>query len=56
MARSRDTTVGELGEDFPMGRIGEPIDVAWGVLYLASEESRWVTGTQLRIDGGATAE
>jgi NAD(P)-dependent dehydrogenase (short-subunit alcohol dehydrogenase family) len=55
-AKQEDTTVGELGEDFPMGRIGEPIDVAWGVLYLASEESRWVTGTQLRIDGGATAE
>ena len=54
-ARKEGRTVDELGEDFPLGTIGEPIDVAWGVLYLASDESRWVTGTQLRIDGGVLA-
>ncbi|HEX5831988.1 MAG TPA: SDR family oxidoreductase [Gemmatimonadaceae bacterium] len=48
-------TIDGLGEDFPMERIGEPADVAWGVLYLARDESRWVTGTQLCIDGGVTA-
>ena len=48
-------TVEELGKDFPLGTIGEPIDVAWGVLYLASDESRWVTGIQLPIDGGILA-
>lgn len=54
-AKKEGRTVDELGEDFPLGTIGEPIDVAWGVLYLASEESRWVTGIQLPIDGGILA-
>ena len=54
-AEREGVTVNELGRGFPLGHIGEPIDVAWGVVYLASEESRWVTGVQLRIDGGATA-
>ncbi len=38
----------------PMGKRGEPIDIAYGVLYLASDESRYVTGTDLVIDGGWT--
>lgn len=36
-------------------RLGRPIDVAYGVLYLASDESSWVTGVTLPIDGGYTA-
>ena len=39
----------------PLGHIGEPDDVAYGVLYLASDESKFVTGTELIIDGGYTA-
>jgi 3(or 17)beta-hydroxysteroid dehydrogenase len=39
----------------PLGRLGEPDDVAYGVLYLASDESTFVTGTELVIDGGYTA-
>jgi 3(or 17)beta-hydroxysteroid dehydrogenase len=39
----------------PIGRFGEPEDVAYGVLYLASDESSFVTGTELVIDGGWTA-
>ncbi len=39
----------------PLGRLGRPEDVAYGVLYLASEESSFVTGTDLMIDGGWTA-
>jgi NAD(P)-dependent dehydrogenase (short-subunit alcohol dehydrogenase family) len=40
----------------PLGYYGEPEDVAYGVLYLASDESRWVTGSELVIDGGWTAQ
>ena len=39
----------------PLGRIGRPEDVAYGALYLASEESSFVTGSELVIDGGRTA-
>ncbi|HEX2277129.1 MAG: glucose 1-dehydrogenase [Candidatus Tectomicrobia bacterium] len=40
----------------PLGCYGQPEDVAYGVLYLASDESRWVTGSELVIDGGWTAQ
>ena len=39
----------------PMGRLGQPDDIANGILYLASDESSWVTGIELVIDGGETA-
>lgn len=39
----------------PMGRLGTPMDVAQGALFFASDESAWVTGTSLTIDGGITA-
>jgi NAD(P)-dependent dehydrogenase (short-subunit alcohol dehydrogenase family) len=39
----------------PMGRLGRPEDIAFGVLYLASDESSFVTGAELVIDGGYTA-
>ncbi len=38
-----------------MGHVGEPDDIAYGVLYLASDESKFVTGSELVIDGGYTA-
>ena len=38
-----------------VGHIGEPDDIAWGVVYLASEEAKFITGTELVIDGGYTA-
>lgn len=40
----------------PVGHAGEPDDIAYGVLYLASDESKFVTGAELVIDGGYTAQ
>ncbi|MEM2923597.1 MAG: SDR family oxidoreductase [Candidatus Nitrosocaldus sp.] len=42
----------ELSKLQPLGSIGEPEDVANAILYLASDNARWVTGTMLIIDGG----
>jgi len=39
----------------PLGRMGDPEDIAYGILYLASDESKFVTGSELVIDGGYTA-
>lgn len=39
----------------PVGHMGEPDDIAWGAVYLASDESKFVTGSELVIDGGYTA-
>ena len=45
-----------MGEKHPIGHAGEPIDVAYGCLYLASDESKFVTGEDLYIDGGYSAQ
>jgi NAD(P)-dependent dehydrogenase (short-subunit alcohol dehydrogenase family) len=39
----------------PLGHIGEPDDIAWGCVYLASDQAKFVTGAELVIDGGYTA-
>ena len=44
-----------VGALHPVGHMGEADDIAYGVLYLASDESKFVTGTELVIDGGYTA-
>ena len=40
----------------PIGRLGVPLDIAHAVLFLASEESGWMTGAELVVDGGFTAQ
>jgi NAD(P)-dependent dehydrogenase (short-subunit alcohol dehydrogenase family) len=40
----------------PVGHLGEPEDIGWGVVYLASDEAKFVTGSELVIDGGYTAQ
>jgi NAD(P)-dependent dehydrogenase (short-subunit alcohol dehydrogenase family) len=40
----------------PIGHIGEPEDIAYGIVYLASDEAKFVTGSELIIDGGYTAQ
>ena len=46
----------ERMQRLPMGRIGTADEIAYGVLYLASEEAAFVTGSELVIDGGTTAQ
>jgi len=43
-----------LDSEHPIGHIGEPNDIAYGVLYLVSDEAKFVTGSELIIDGGYT--
>lgn len=45
-----------LSRGIPLKRIGEPDDVAYCVVYLASDESKFVTGSEFKIDGGMTAQ
>jgi NAD(P)-dependent dehydrogenase (short-subunit alcohol dehydrogenase family) len=44
-----------VDELHPIGHMGEPDDIAYSILYLASDESKFVTGSELVIDGGYTA-
>ncbi len=45
----------KLARQIPTGQIAEPDDVAWAVLYLASDESRMMTAAELKLDGGLSA-
>ena len=57
MAGGDETTAHQkLARGIPLKRIGEPDDVAWCVLYLASDESKFVTGAEFKIDGGMLAQ
>jgi NAD(P)-dependent dehydrogenase (short-subunit alcohol dehydrogenase family) len=46
----------KLGRQIPLGRVGRPEEVAWGVVFLASDESSFMTGTELVLDGGISAQ
>lgn len=45
----------KLARQVPLGRIGEPKDVAMAAVYLLSDESRFVTGAEIKVDGGISA-
>lgn len=57
LAKQGDVVEGRKALDklHPIGHVGEPEDIAYGILYLASDESKFVTGSELVIDGGYTA-
>lgn len=57
LAASGDVAAGRKAADalHPLGHMGEADDIAWGIVYLASDEAKFVTGTELVIDGGYTA-
>ena len=47
-----DAQKAKLSESIPLGRLGQPTDVAAAVAYLASDEAAWVTGATLHVNGG----
>ncbi|MEO0033218.1 MAG: hypothetical protein RIS94_2976 [Pseudomonadota bacterium] len=53
--REKATIMGKLARQIPLGRVGEPEEIAYGVLYLASDESRFMTAAELKLDGGISA-
>ncbi|MCZ6587336.1 MAG: glucose 1-dehydrogenase [Alphaproteobacteria bacterium] len=52
---SREEGLARLARQVPLGRVGEPDDVAWAVVYLASDETKFMTGAELVLDGGVSA-
>lgn len=54
-ATDLEAACAEVGRLHPLGHMGEPDDIAWAVVYLASDESKFITGSELVIDGGYTA-
>ena len=51
----KEEAYAKLGRQVPLGKIGEPDDIAYAILYLASDESKFVTGAELKVDGGISA-
>jgi 3(or 17)beta-hydroxysteroid dehydrogenase len=53
--KDREKALKAISDEIPLKRMGMPLDVAYGVLYLATDESSYVTGIELNIDGGILA-
>lgn len=53
--KERELRKEQLIQEIPLKKMGQPIDVAYAALYLASEESKFVTASSILIDGGCTA-
>lgn len=54
-AETAQTSIDELGKDYPLRRIGNPEEVAATCLFLASDDSSFITGQEIVVDGGVTA-
>ena len=55
-ARNPERVRDGLAAAAPMGRMGEPQEIAAAILYLASDESSFTTGAEIVVDGGLTAQ
>ncbi len=53
--RPKEVIMEKLARQIPLKRVGQPEEIALGVLYLASDESRFMTGAELKLDGGISA-
>ncbi len=53
---SHEEAYAKLSRQVPLGRLGEPDDIAYAAVYLASDESKFVTGAELKVDGGISAQ
>lgn len=53
--KEKSVVMDKLARQVPLKRVGEPDDIANGVLYLASDESKFMTGAELKLDGGISA-
>ena len=51
----RNAAITAISQDIPLKKMGEPLDVAYAAVYLASDESKYLTGIELNIDGGILA-
>ena len=51
----KEVVMGKLARQIPLGRVGVPQEIANGVLFLASDESSFMTGAELKLDGGISA-
>lgn len=56
LAESVDDAVAKFEERHPIGRLGVPADIANVMLFLASDESGFITGTEIVVDGGLCAD
>jgi NAD(P)-dependent dehydrogenase (short-subunit alcohol dehydrogenase family) len=54
--RSADSLISDWGKMHPLGRVGQPDEVAELVLFLCSDRARFITGSDIRIDGGLLAQ
>ena len=54
-AFGNEGAIEKLARQIPIKKIGEPVDVAYAILYLASDESKFITGSEIVLDGGLSA-